>query len=340
MKKAIFKIQYNDKDITSHFDNRLISLQIIDNSGFEADIFSIELDDSDGKLELPKRGVELNISFGWNDDQGLIFNNKFIVDECEHNGPPDTLTIRGKSANFRESLNVKREQSYDSITIEKIVSQIAKRHNLEYKIATEITNQTIDHADQTQESDASFLARILSDYDAIATVKNGMLIVFLSGAGKTVTGQILPNVIISRSSGDSHSFSIADREAYTGVKAYWLDYKKAEFSSSASGSENSDDKSVLVGAEGNVKVLRHTYSSKQNAHRAATNQWKKLQRGACQFNMTLAQGRPDLFPEMPVTVQGFKQEIDSSEWIITRCTHSITATGGFITSLELEMKVE
>lgn len=76
MKKAIFKIQYNDKDITSHFDNRLISLQIIDNSGFEADTFLIELDDSDGKLALPKRGVELNVSFGWNDAQGLVFNNK------------------------------------------------------------------------------------------------------------------------------------------------------------------------------------------------------------------------------------------------------------------------
>lgn len=57
-----------------------------------------------------------------------------MVDECEHHGPPDTLTIRGKSANFRESLNVKREQSYDSMTIEKIASQIAKRHNLEYKL--------------------------------------------------------------------------------------------------------------------------------------------------------------------------------------------------------------
>lgn len=290
------------------------------------------------KVNSILRGIELNISFGRN-DVGLVFNNKFVVDECEHSGSPDMLIIRGKSANFRESFNVKREQSYDSITIEKIARQIAKRHNLEYKVATEIANQTIDHADQTQESDASFLTRILSDYDAIATIKNGMLIIFLSGAAKTVSGQTLPNVIINRASGDRHSFSIADREAYTGVKAYWLDYKKAEISSSASGSANSDDKSVLVGAEGNVKILRHTYSNKQNAHRVATNQWKKLQRGACQFSITLAQGRPDLFPQMPVTVKGFKQEIDSSEWIITRCTHSITATGGFVTSLELEVKL-
>lgn len=152
------------------------------------------------------------------------------------------------------------------------------------------------------------------------------------GASTTVSGKLLPSIMINGSSGDSHSFLITDREAFTGIQVYWLDNKKAEISSSAIGSKSSDDKSVLVGAEGNVKVLRHTYSIKQNAHRAATNRWKKLQRGACQFSMTLAQGRPDLFPEMPVTVQGFKQEIDSSEWIITRCTHSINATGGFITS--------
>ncbi|WP_392565130.1 phage late control D family protein [Utexia brackfieldae] len=339
MKKAIFKILYNDKDITSHFDDRLISLEITDNSGFEADTISLELSDTDGKLALPKRGIELNVSFGWNDNQGLIFKNRFVVDECEHTGPPDRLTIRGKSANFRESLNVKRSQSYHDITIGEIVTQIAKRHNLDYKITDKLTNQKIEHSDQTQESDASFLTRVLSDYDAIATVKNGMLIVFLSGASKTVSGEPLPSVVITRSSGDTHTFSIADREAYTGVKAYWLDYKKASISSSASGSPNSDDKSILVGAEGNVKVLRHTYASKQNAHRAATNQWKKLQRGACQFSMTLSEGRPDLCPEMPVKVQGFKKEIDSSEWIITRCTHSITATGGYITSIELEIKL-
>lgn len=340
MKQAIFKIQYNDKDITSHFDTRLISIQVIDNSGFEADTFSIELDDTDGKLELPKRGVELLVSFGWNDKNGLVYQNKFIVDECEHSGPPDRLVMRGKSANFRESLNVKREQSYDSISIENVVSQIAKRHNLEYKINPGLANLIIDHIDQTQESDASFLTRLLHDYDAIATIKNGLLIVFPSGMGKTVSGNSLPAMILTRAFGDTHTFSIADRDAYTGVKAYWLDYKKAKFSSSASGSRNSDDKSVLVGAEGNVKILRHTYASKQNAHRAATNNWKKLQRGACQFSMKLAEGRPDLFPEMPVMIKGIKKEIDSSEWIITRCIHSITANSGFITSLELEIKLE
>lgn len=100
MKKAIFKIQYNNKDITSHFDNRLILLQVIDNSGFETDTFSIELDDSDGKLALPKRGVELSVSFDWNDEQGLVFNNNFVVDEYVHHGPPDTLTIRGEKRQF------------------------------------------------------------------------------------------------------------------------------------------------------------------------------------------------------------------------------------------------
>ncbi|TLH72746.1 hypothetical protein EWT42_26715, partial [Escherichia coli O25b:H4] len=36
-------------------------------------------------------------------------------------------------------------------------------------------------------------------------------------------GQPLPSFAITRSSGDRHQFRIADREAYTGVRAYWLD---------------------------------------------------------------------------------------------------------------------
>lgn len=353
MKKAFYKIEYDDQDITSQFENRLISLQVTDSRGFNADSLSLELDDTKGDLVFPKRGVKINVQFGFNTD-GLIYRNQFVIDECEYSGPPDKLTISGSSANFRDTLNTKQEESYHDSTIEDIITKIAKRNDLDCFITASLKEIKIEHLDQTDESDASFMTRFLQDYGASATIKNGVLLVFTIGAGKTVNGKNIPMMTIERKTGDSFQFSIADREAYTGVKAYWLDYKKAKVESTSSKKQKpkkkedplvedekkKDEDSVLVGAEGNVKTLRHTYSTKGNAMRGAQNEWAKLQRGACSFSMHLAEARPDLYPEMPVQVVGFKPEIDSTEWTVVKCSHSLTAGSGLQTSVELELKIE
>jgi len=38
----------------------------------------------------------------------------------------------------------------------------------------------------------------------------------------------------------------------------------------------------MVGEESNVKILRHTYATKNNAYRAAKSAWEQLQRGGVQ----------------------------------------------------------
>lgn len=40
-------------------------------------------------------------------------------------------------------------------------------------------------------------------------------------------------------------------------------------------------------------------------------------RGVASFPLQLAEGRADLYTEMPVKVSGFKQPIDEAEWTIT-----------------------
>ncbi|MFW8265200.1 phage late control D family protein, partial [Klebsiella pneumoniae] len=45
----------------------------------------------------------------------------------------------------------------------------------------------------------------------------------LPGGGVSASGRALPSAEITRASGDRHRFRIADRAAYTGVRAYWLD---------------------------------------------------------------------------------------------------------------------
>lgn len=90
---------------------------------------------------------------------------------------------------------------------------------------------------------------------------------------------------------------------------------------------------------GNTLTLRHSYATKDNAERAARSAWDRLQRGLANFGITLAHGRPELMPEQPVAVVGFKPQIDAISWTITKVVHNINDSG-YTTQLELETKVD
>lgn len=45
--------------------------------------------------------------------------------------------------------------------------------------------------------------------------------------------------------------------------------------------------------------------------------------GPTTFSLTLARGRPDLYPESPVRLQGVKVEIEAREWLIREVRHEL-----------------
>ncbi|HEM7185956.1 TPA: phage late control D family protein [Providencia rettgeri] len=342
-----FVLAAGGENINSLIQGRLMSLTMTDNRGFEADQLDIELDDSDGQLALPKRGETLSLHLGWKNEP-LIYKGTFTVDEVEHSGVPDKLTIRGRSADFRDTLNVKREQSYHQKTLGDIVRTLAERNKLKAVIDEKLDKIKLAHIDQTNESDGSFLTRVAKSEGAIVAVKNGNLLFMKQGQGLTATGQPIQTMHITRSVGDGHRFSLADRGAYTGVIANWLDTREPKKKKAVTVKRKRKSKQpakpkekqgeYLAGEQGNVLTLSHTYATKENAARAAKANWEKIQRGVASFSIQLAVGRADLYPEMPVTVSGFKPEIDNADWTLTRVVHSLNGSG-FTTVLELEVKI-
>lgn len=355
-----FQLRVNAKDITTSIRDRLISLTLTDNRGFEADQLDIELDDADGQLAMPARGAELSLFLGWK-GQTLTGKGTFTVDEVEHHGAPDTMTIRARSADFRGSLNSRREVSYHDTMLGQIVSQIAARNKLEPMLADGFAGIAVAHLDQTQETDAKFLTRLATLYGAVAAIKAGRLLFIRPGGGVTAGGKPIPQVTITRQDGDRHTFSIADRGAYTGVSASWLHTKdpkpkkvklqrkkKPEIHYGFHHPEEKKKKVVkvkapearqgdyLAGSQDNVFTLTTVFSSQASAMHAAKAKWEKLQRGVAEFSLTLARGRADLYPETPVKVSGFKSVIDAQPWLISKVTHSLNDSG-YTTQLEFEV---
>ncbi|MGX3065790.1 phage late control D family protein [Ursidibacter arcticus] len=344
------------KDITTLLSQRLMSLTLTDSRGFEADQLDLTLDDADGLLDLPSRGAILSLAFGWADEP-LVFKGEYTVDELEHSGAPDIVTIRARSADMRGTLMNRYERSFNNQTIGAIVKKIAEENQLKPLVDKVFENFVVKHIDQTNESSINLLSRLAEEHDAIATVKNGNLLFIQAGQGKSASGKPLPTIRITRQDGDSHRFAIAEGDNYKAVKAYWHDTdtgKRGEIiidensdvkkvnQKTKKGKVSKSKKTVVVQNEpvesdaDNIKTLRHTYKTEQSALRACQREFGRLQRGVASFSLNLAVGNAELMPELPIEVKGFKPQIDSTEWIITQVTHSI-GDGGFTTAIECEL---
>ncbi|HAO0691822.1 TPA: phage baseplate assembly protein V [Escherichia coli] len=336
-----------------------------DNRGFEADQLDIELNDADGQVGLPVRGAVLTVYIGWK-GFALVCKGKFTVDEVEHRGAPDVVTIRARSADFRGTLNSRREGSWHDTTLGAIVEAIASRNRLEASVAPSLAGIKIPHIDQSQESDAKFLTRLAERNGGEVSVKMGKLLFLKAGQGVTASGKKIPQITITRSDGDRHHFAIADRGAYTGVTAKWLHTKdpkpqkqkvklkrkkkekhlralehpkaKPVTQKKAPKVPEAREGEYMAGEADNVFALTTVYATKAQAMRAAQAKWDKLQRGVAEFSISLATGRADIYTETPVKVSGFKRVIDEQDWTITKVTHFLN-NSGFTTSLELEVRL-
>lgn len=340
MTRPAYRLLLDGTDITTRLQGRLIRLTLADNRGFETDQLDIELDDGDDGLALPRRGATVALHLGWA-GQALEDKGTYIVDEIEHSGAPDRLTIHARSADLRTGITTKRQRSFHGHTVGDIVRSVAAANDLTPAIGAALASIALEHIDQTDESDANLLTRIALDLDAITTVKAGRLLFVKAGQATTASGKPLDTVTLTRASGDNHRYHVADRAGYTAVRAHYHDKASATQKSVLVGNEtiDEDEENPNEPTAANTKTLRHIYASAANATRAAKAEWQRIQRGVATFQLTLATGRPDLFPEIPVKVSGWKPEIDAADWLITRATHTLDDSG-LITALEMEYKPE
>jgi uncharacterized protein len=153
----------------------------------EADQLDITLADHDGRLELPPRGAELQLALGWH-GRGPDRPRQLHRRRGRAHRRPDVLSLRARSADMRDRsarqalTELGRHQCGD------IIATIAGRHELEPKVGDQLGGILLDHIDQTDESDMHFLTRLAERYDAVATVKAGLLLFTTAGQATTASG--------------------------------------------------------------------------------------------------------------------------------------------------------
>jgi phage protein D len=321
--RPIWQVTLDGKDLTGVMAPRLIELTLSESRSGEADQLDISLSDHDGLLEIPKRNAKIRVALGWS-TTGLVDKGEFHVDEIEHRGTPDQLTIRARSAKLDGALRTRTERSFHKKTIGQIVSTVAAANNLESVVDKTISSKIIPHIDQVEESDMAFLNRLGRRYDTVATVKDGKLIFLRITGAKIASGKDAPELNIYRSQGDNHTYTETSRDSYSGVVVYWRDFG------------NATKQKAVVGVIGNAKHLRETYANEQDALQAARSEWERLRRGEATMDLTLAEGIPHLTPQYVICLPDFKNPINERKWLVKRIAHRLSVSG-LMSRLELEL---
>lgn len=322
----IYRLEVDGNDISPLVVDRLISLSIKDNRGLVVDSVDIDLDDSDGQLEIPPEGAIIQVWIGWS-NTGLVDKGKYKVESVTHRGAPDVLSISAFSNDVSEGLKQKRERSFSNKSIQMIFETVGAEYALKTIVHDTLANRVISYIAQN-ESDANLITRIAEEHDAIATVKNGHLILLPRGASQTASGLPLPTAQIFRSDGDGHNYTTGTgTDRITGVKAYYYDSNKSK------------KLYVVIGDnEDNLKEIRYVHRDKKTAELAAQAEFNRCKRASQKLSYTFAFGQPELIPEQEFVFTGLKPQIDDIVWLGTNVTHNLT-DGGFTTSVELEVQL-
>ena len=364
----VAKLSINGKPFNTDALSRIISISLTDKSGFEADELTVSLSDHDGKLALPPKSAEITIALGYI-ETGIVDKGSYKITEVSWSGAPDTLHITAQSADTSDRFSEAKEKSWHKTSLKEIIESIAAANGYTPIIGKAYQDEKIDHIDQSNESDAAFLSRLAERYDAIATVKHGRLLFVSSGEATTASGQPLPTIRITRNSGDQYTFRYSNTESYNAVRAYYIDkqtgkkhevvitednydpVKKTVTTTKQYKTKRKDGKTHKTTTKEvteikqadttgkKIKTLRHTYQSPKTAATGARAAYKKLKRGAMEFDISLAVGRPDVAPESPVTLQGFKPEIDAEKWVGKETVHTLDGNG-LTTAVKLQSLID
>lgn len=316
-----FRLSVDGLDFSDKVRPRLQSLSLTERRGGEADELTLVLDDSDGKLALPRKKAEIKLELGWKQGAevkaGLVPKGRFTVDQVDWDGPPDKVTITARSADLTAGFRKRREDKHRDTTLGDLARKIAGRHGYQAKVAPEIDGIQIPVQAQHHKSDMALLRQLGKEHDAVATVKDRKLILAPIGKGTSASGKSLPTLQLKRSDVSDYRYSEMDRSGEAGVEARWHD------------KDSNQRKTVKSGGagKGEPRRLRRVYHSEKRAKQAAEAEAKRAKRAEGTFAVSLPLGRPDLVPEQPMTAKGFKDKVDAKSWIIAELTHTLDEKG-------------
>ena len=178
MLTPIFKIEYNQKDITKDVSNQVLNIEYTDYEHGQSDEITITFDDTQKLWQsswIPSKGDSIRVFIGYEGEK-LLNCGVFEIDEIEFATPPDTLTVKALATGITKALRQNNSVAYENKTLKQIASEIAQKHSL--TLVGEIEDVRVERITQNQERDLTFLKKLAEQYGYIFKIAEGNLVFY------------------------------------------------------------------------------------------------------------------------------------------------------------------
>ncbi len=332
-------ISYNGKSITEDIAPYLISLSYTDGMSGYADSLSITLEDRKGIWSsdwFPDRGATLDVTLAarnW-EEEGITTMDVglFSIDSIDGGSPPSQIELKAVSIPENNELRgVDRTRSWEKAELKTIANDVATGAGLTLAYETE-ENPVLDRAEQTEQSDLSFLLKLCEDNGLALKIYKNQVVIFDETEYEKVEPQITivkPGTTyevqedmhyVKRITG--YRFHAVTRDIY---KACHVQYNDSDSGTTIEATFTDPNKT-----DGKTLEVKEQVKTTQEAEKLAKKKLREKNRD--EWTMTIdIMGDFYLSAALTVNVLGFGKF--DGKYIITEAKHEVGS--GYTTSIEL-----
>lgn len=338
-RQVIPLIFYNGKEITEDIAPYLIGLSYTDNMSGSADDISITIEDRKGiwiSDWFPDRGATLDVSLvtrNW-EKQGVetLPLGLFSIDAIEASAMPSQVELKAVSIpENNEIRGVDRTRSWEKAELKTIANDVATGAKMELVYDTE-ENPVIDRAEQTEQSDLSFLLKICEDNGLALKICRNQVVIF----DETAYEKIEPKTTIVK---PGTIYQIREDMHYvTNITGYRMSAVTRDIYKSCHVQCNDSESGETIEAtftdpkktEGKTLEVKEQVKTIAEAEKLAKKRLREKNSDEWTISLT-TMGDTSLMAAMTVNVIGFGRF--DGKYIITTARHDIG--NGYTTSIDL-----
>ena len=333
-------IKYNNKDISVDISKYLKSISYTDNLSGEADDLQITLEDKAGLWQstwMPEKGALLDVMLQqkyWQTLSALPQSLRlglFEIDEITSSGYPSEVQIKAVSVPDNNTLRgTERSRSWEKAKLQVIANDIASAAGMSLFWDTE-ENPVLDRAEQTEQSDLSFLYAICKDKGLALKISDKKIIIFDEAkyeAEKAKITIVKPGTVYKKESGMKYLFVGTGYSLRTKIRDIYAACRVSY--QQGSSKSNIEATYTVAGKKGKTLQVNEQVESVAAALNLAKKRLREKNKDEVTGSLNML-GNFILLSGVTVNLLGFGAFDD--KYLITRASHDIGS--GYTTNIDV-----
>ena len=333
-------IKYNNKDISVDISKYLKSISYTDNLSGEADDLQITLEDKAGLWQstwMPEKGALLDVMLQqkyWQTLSALPQSLRlglFEIDEITSSGYPSEVQIKAVSVPDNNTLRgTERSRSWEKAKLQVIANDIASAAGMSLFWDTE-ENPVLDRAEQTEQSDLSFLYAICKDKGLALKISDKKIIIFDEAkyeAEKAKITIVKPGTVYKKESGMKYLFVGTGYSLRTKIRDIYAACRVSY--QQGSSKSNIEATYTVAGKKGKTLQVNEQVESVVEALNLAKKRLREKNKDEVTGSLNML-GNFVLLSGVTVNLLGFGAF--DGRYLITRASHDIGS--GYTTNIDV-----